>query len=76
MKLIEYNFSAVSVFYSPCVGPIPKTNMCFFLLSICVEKFIPTPKINTFWPLGNKKLLLLSNPIPQPEYPYLSMSAF
>ena len=37
------------------------------------------PKINTFWPhplLGNEKLDLLSNPIPQPEYPYLSMSVF
>ena len=25
---------------------------------------------------GNEKLLCLSNPIPYPEYPYLSMSAF
>ena len=37
------------------------------------------PKINTFWsnpPFGNEKLDLLSNPIPKPEYPYLSISAF
>ena len=38
-----------------------------------------TPKINTFWPHsppGNEKLPLLSNPIPNPEYPFLSISAF
>ena len=38
-----------------------------------------TPKINTFWPnspLGNEKAVLLSNPIPLPECPYLSISAF
>ena len=37
------------------------------------------PKINTFWPNqppGNEKLDFLSKPIPQPEYIYLSMSAF
>ena len=41
--------------------------------------FISTPKINTFWPNpppGNEKLDLLSNPIPSPEYPYLSISVF
>ena len=38
-----------------------------------------TPKITTSWPNpppGNEKLVFLSNPMPQPEYPYLSMSAF
>ena len=37
------------------------------------------PKINTFSPNpqpGNEKLDLLSNPIPQPEYPYLLISRF
>ena len=37
------------------------------------------PKINTFSPNpspGNEKLDLLSNPIPKPEYPYFSISAF
>ena len=37
------------------------------------------PKLNTFWlnpPPRNVKLDLLSNPIPWPEQPYLSISAF
>ena len=37
------------------------------------------PKINIFSPNpppGNEKLDLLSNPIPKPEYPYFSISAF
>ena len=52
--------------------------ICLFLLSIWGEELISTPKINTFWPYlppGNEKLPLLSNPIPQPEYTYLSVSA-
>ena len=48
VKLIEYIFSAVSVCSNPCVGPIPKTNMYFFLLSMCAEKLMSAPKINTF----------------------------
>ena len=38
-----------------------------------------TPKIITFWPYpppGSEKFPFLSNPIPYPKYPYLSMSAF
>ena len=49
--------------------------MSFFLLSMCAEKLLSIPKINTFWPNtppGNEKLDPLSNP----EYPYLSISAF
>ena len=41
--------------------------MSYFLLSMCAEELISTPKINTFLPnlpLGNEKLDLLSNPIP------------
>ena len=47
--------------------------MSFFLLSTWVEELISTPNIITFWlnpPLGNERLDFLSNPIPQPEYPY------
>ena len=53
--------------------------MFFFLLSIWAEELMSAPKINTFWPNlppGNEKLGLLSNPIPWPEYPYYSISAF
>ena len=76
---MEYIFSAVKVCSNPCVGPFPRTNKSFFLLSMCAEKLISTPKINTFWsnpPPGNKKLDLLSNPIPYPEYPFLLILAF
>ena len=55
--------------------------MSFILLLMCEEELISTPKINSFWPNpipgnGNEKLDLLSNPIPQPEYPYLLISVF
>ena len=52
--------------------------MSFFLLSIFVEELISTPKIITFLPksLPNEKDVSLSNPIPYPEYPYSSISAF
>ena len=76
---MEYIFSAVKVCSSTWVGPLPSTNMSFFLLSMCKKNLISTPKINTFSPNsvpGNEKHVLLSNPIPQPEYPYLSISAF
>ena len=52
---------------NPCVGPYPRTNMSFFLLSVCVEELISAPKINTFWPNplpGNVRLDLLSKLIP------------
>ena len=53
--------------------------ICPFLLSIWVVKLISTPKIITFWPNpspGNEKLPFLSNPVPYPEYQYLSMCGF
>ena len=53
--------------------------MSFFLLSIFVDELISTPKIITLRPNsvpGNEKLPCLSNSMPYPEYPYLSMSAF
>ena len=53
--------------------------ICLFLLSISIEELISTPKTIIFWlnpPPRNEKLPFLSNPIPYPEYPYLSMPAF
>ena len=67
VKLIEYIFYAVKACSNPRVGPFPRTNMSFFLLSMCAEEFMSTPKINTFLPNlppRNEKLDLLSNPIP------------
>ena len=67
VKLIEYIFSAVKVLTNPCVGPLPSTNISFFLLSIWIEVLISAPKTNTFWPNSppvNEKRDLLSNPIP------------
>ena len=47
---MEYILAAVKVCSNPCVGPIPKINMSFFLLSVCVEKLIPSSKINASSP--------------------------
>ena len=48
--------------------------MSFFLLSIFDDELISTPKIITFLPvsLPKEKDVSLSNPMPYPEYPYLS----
>ena len=47
-KLIEYSTSAVIVVSSyPCVGPSPRTNTPFLLLSICINGLFSTPKIIT-----------------------------
>ena len=51
----------------------------FFLLSIFVDGLISTLKVISFLPdpvPGNEKIPYLSNPIPYPEYLYLSISAF
>ena len=45
---MAYIFPAVNVSSNTYVGPISKTNMSFFLLSMCPEKLISIPKINTF----------------------------
>ena len=53
--------------------------MLFVLLFSCLELFKLVPKIITFLPyppLGCVKLSIESNPIPHPEYLYLSISAF
>ena len=78
VKLIKYIFSALSVCSNPCVGPFPRIKISFFLLSIFADEFISTPKIIRFLltPLPNEKRPCLSNPNKQPEYPYLSISAF
>ena len=59
--------------------PLAKIKTSFFLLSISVDELISTPNIITFRPnppSGNEKLPCLSNPIPYPEYLYLSISLF
>ena len=51
----------------------------FFLLSTYTEELISTPKIAIFLPdspVGNEKFTLIANPVPYPEYLYLSISAF
>ena len=62
---------------NPCVDNLPRTKMCFFLLSIFVDELISTPKIITFLPksLPNEKDVSLSNPMSYQEYPYLLISA-
>ena len=49
------------------------------MLSIIVDELISAPKIHTFLPvppLGCEKNPCLSNPIPYPEYLYLSIATF
>ena len=52
--------------------------MYFFLLTIFDDKLISTPKIITFLPISSpiEKDAFLSNAVPYPEYPYLSISGF
>ena len=79
-KINSILFSCSNVVPSnPCLGLSPTIKMSFFLLSSCTEELISTPKIITLQPkptLGNQKVPLPSNPIPCPEYLYLSMSPF
>ena len=58
---------------------LPRTKMLLVLLLACKELLKSAPKIITFLPyppLGCEKLPFESNPIPYPEYLYLSISAF
>ena len=50
----------------------------FFVLSTCAEELISIPKVIQFLPnpLPTENFSLLSNPIPYPEYLYLSISTF
>ena len=70
VRLIEYKFSAASLRSNPCVRPLPRIKMPFFLLSICEDEIMSTPKIITFLPTSSsiEKNPFLSNPIPYPEY--------
>ena len=48
-KLVEYRGSAVNVVWSnPCVGTLPRIKISFFLLLICTDELISSPKIMTF----------------------------
>ena len=69
-------FSAVSVYSNPCGGPLPRSKIYFFLLSICKVEHISTSKIITFLPISlpSEKTPSLPNPIPYPEYFYWSIS--
>ena len=58
---------------------LPRTKMLLVLLLACVELPKSAPKIIAFLPhppLGRVKLPLESNPIPYPEYLYLSISTY
>ena len=70
----------LNVCSNPCVGPLPRIKISYFLLSIFAdEQRLSTPKIITFLsvpPPGCQKNPCLSNVIPYPEYLYLSISAF
>ena len=62
-----------------CIKSLPKTKILPVLLFACLELLKSAPKIMTFlpyFPHGCAKLPLESNPIPYPEYLYLSISAF
>ena len=80
IKLIKYFFSVVSVLSSNlCEGTSMRIKIYFFLLSTFTEELISTLKIVTLQPnppLGNENVPFQSNPIPYPEYLYLSLSAF
>ena len=78
-KINSIFFPAVNVVSSnPCVGPSPRIKISFFLLLTCTEELISAPKIIQFVPnpLPTENFPFLSNPIPYPEYLYLSISTF
>ena len=80
-KFIACSFSAVSVVSSkPCVGPLPRIRISFYLLPIYADELISAPNIITFLlnplPLDNEKLPCTSNPMPYSEYLCLLKSAF
>ena len=55
---------------------LPRTKILFVLLLLCEELLKSAPKIITFLPYpppGCEKPPLESNPIPYPEYLYLSI---
>ena len=71
--------AVVVVLSNPCVGPSPRTNIYFFLLSECTDELLSIPEIKTFLPQskpGYEKSEQESNSLPYPELEYLSGSAF
>ena len=50
VKLVDYIFSADSVWSNPCVGPLPRIKISFFLLPVFVDELVSIPKITTFLP--------------------------
>ena len=80
VKLIGYLASAAIVPLSKsCVVPSPRTNIFFFLPTMCTEELLSTPKIMTLFPLlpsDHENCERESNPMWLPLYLYLSGSAF
>ena len=78
--MIEYFLPAVNVVtYDLYVGPSPRINISFFLLSTCTEELMSTPQILTLQPnppLENENVPCPSNPVLYPEYLYSSKLAF
>ena len=69
----KHFFSAVNVVPSnACVEPSLRIRISFFLLSICTEELISTPKIMQFLPnpLPTENFPFLSNAMPYPECLY------
>ena len=60
VKLIEFKFFAIIVYFNPCLGPLPRIKISLFLLTICEDELISTPKIIIFLPtsLPTDKILL------------------
>ena len=51
VELTGYCASAVNVVSSNlCVGPSPRIEVPFFLLSICADELISAPELMTFFP--------------------------
>ena len=49
---MEYSVSGVNVVLSnPCVGPLPRFKIYLFLLSICTDELMSTPKLIASLPM-------------------------
>ena len=59
-KLVEFHASAfIRVSSNPCIGPLPRAEASFFLLSLWTDELLSSAKIRTYLPqskLGNEKL--------------------
>ena len=78
VKLIEYIFSAVSVWSNTYVGPLPRIKIFFFyyqypeMNSYLLQRLLHFHQLHCLL----KKNIFLSDPMPYPEYLYLSISTF